>query len=319
MISRALRLAAFAPLLLAGCPGPAATPDVQLAAPPAGQGFQLASDSFDVPSGIETQRCYFYQVPDLDHGQPVWVHRVVAAQNPGSHHLSVFRVKTIVNLAPTPDGSPVVDGECFNSGNWADWPLVTNLQNSTPADDVNDWTLPDGVAHKFMPGELLMLQIHYVNATTQKTPGRGHGIVNFWTVDASKVTAELGTVFATDQQIRVCPGDVDKTFETTCTFAKTPVTIVGANGHFHSRGRKFEICSYDKTTGAVSAPFYTSTQWDDPPFLQDLAVTIPANGGIDWRCTYDYARPAAACVSGDGKNDCVPVTNGCDTSATSSC
>ena len=31
-------------------------------------------------------------------------------------------------------------------------------------------TLPTGVAHKLMPGELLMLQIHYVNAITQTTP-----------------------------------------------------------------------------------------------------------------------------------------------------
>ena len=49
-----------------------------------------------------------------------------------------------------------------------------------------------------------MLQTHYVNATTQKTPGGGQVAVNLWTIPQSKVTAQLGTLFATDQNIRIC-------------------------------------------------------------------------------------------------------------------
>jgi Copper type II ascorbate-dependent monooxygenase, C-terminal domain len=296
------RLLPTAALLLTGCPGPASN-DVHLD-PPA-KGFQLDTSTFDVPAGAETQRCFFFAVPGSG-ADPVWVNRVVATQNTGSHHLNVFRVKTIKALDGAP-GSSVVDGECFKSGNWADWPLVTNLQNSNPSDNLNDWTLPDGVAHKFLPGEKLMLQIHYVNATTQKTPDRGHGIVNFHQVDAATVTkGELGTVFATNQSIKVCPGDSNLPYETSCTFAKTPVTIIGANGHFHSRGVKFEIMGYDKTTGMATAPFYTSTTWDDPPFAQNLNVQVAANGGIDWRCT--YTMRSSDC--GDPMNMCCATFGG---------
>ncbi len=284
-----MRLPVLACLALAGCPAPQPMDtDVHLDPPPSG--FQLATDSFDVAAGTETQRCYFFTVPGTG-ADPVWINRVVATQNPGSHHLNIFRVNTVKMLDGNP-GDVVVDGECFKSGNWADWPLVTNLQNSTPSDNLNDWTLPAGVAHKFMPGEKLMLQIHYVNATTQKTPGHGKGIVNFYQVPAAQVTAELGTVFATDQNIRVCPGDSNKMFETSCRFAKQPVTVIGANGHFHSRGVKFEIAPYDSTNGA-GADFYTSTTWDDPPFDQNLNVQIPLNGGVDWKCT--YSMPSDAC------------------------
>ena len=99
------------------------------------------------------------------------LHRVQIAQRPGSHHMNIFRVKTIVNLDP--DGGAVQTGtngmgECFKSPNWADWPLSPTRSRTGNV----DWTYPDGVANVFQPDEWLMLQTHYVNATTQKTPER---------------------------------------------------------------------------------------------------------------------------------------------------
>jgi hypothetical protein len=279
-----------------GCQ-PAAPTDVTLEKP--ANGFQLSTDSFVVDSGVETQRCYFFTVPGTG-TDPVYVHRVVATQNPGSHHLNVFRVKTVVNLDGNPGDPPVVNGECFKSGNWADWPLVTNLQNSGLSDNLNDWTLPAGVDHVFQPGEKLMLQIHYVNATTQQTPGHGKGIVNFYTVDASQHANALGTVFATDQMIKVCPGQTNVSYTASCNFAKgQPVTIIGANGHFHSRGVQFTIEPTD-AMGVAGATFYTSTQWSDPPFSQNLNVQIPTGGGFQWDCS--YSMPANDC--GDPANMC---------------
>src|SRR5205814_10267060 len=62
-----------------------------------------------------------------------------------------------------------LNGQCFGpSSNWADWPLVINSQDAQSV----DWTLPAGVGQHFVGGELVMLQTHYVNATTQKSPVR---------------------------------------------------------------------------------------------------------------------------------------------------
>jgi hypothetical protein len=102
--------------------------------------------------------------------------------------------------------------------------LVINSQNEGHV----DFNLPDMVAHRFEPGERLMLQTHYVNASTQKTPGVGRIFVNFNRTPAS-VSAVLGTAFATNQSIRICPGET-KSFEATCSFARNHVTIFGANG-----------------------------------------------------------------------------------------
>ena len=266
----------------AACGGPK---DVQLAPPVSG--FQLATDSFAVAQGAEVQRCYFFKVPGTG-TDPIWVNRVVAAVNAGSHHMTVFRVRTVLNLDGE-DGAVVDGGECWKSGNWADWPLVINSQEGG---DLVDWTLPAGVAQKFTPGEKLMLQAHFVNARTQQTPGRGKAIVNFEATAASGLQ-ELGTVFATDQNIRICPGDSGVSFAQTCRFARSPVTIVAANGHFHSRGVKFEMFPAD-AQNQPGAQFYSSTEWADPAFATGLAVPVEQGGGIFWRCTYSMdARECA--------------------------
>jgi len=269
-------------LATAACPGPR---DVELA-PPA-SGFQLATDSFAVARGTEVQRCYFLRVPGSG-TDPIWISHIVAAVNAGSHHMNVFRVRTIVNLDGE-DGAVVDGGECWKSGNWADWPLVMNSQEGG---DVVDWTLPAGVAHKFTPGEKLMLQSHFVNAQTQQTPGRGKAIVNFEQTTVANLQ-ELGTVFATDQNIRICPGDSGVTFAQTCRFARQPVTIIAANGHFHSRGTRFEIFSSD-AQNQPGAQFYTSTQWADPPFVRDIGVPVAQGGGVFFRCTYSMAAQECA-------------------------
>src|SRR5205814_1143160 len=167
----------------------------------ASQGFVFRSPIFEVPPGAEIQNCYFVRVPDVNAGADVWVGKTVTALNPGTHHMNVFRVKTIVNLDPaagapfqegTTSGTFVSNGECFRSSNWADWPLVANSQHSVLQDPYTTWQLPDNVAHKFAPGEMLMFQIHYVNASTQRTLFKGKIGVNFYKT-AAAAPVELGT------------------------------------------------------------------------------------------------------------------------------
>ena len=196
-------------LALAACscgtgPARSSVTDVSLAAPSADKGFQLAVPPFEVAPGTEAQSCYFFTVPGAA-GAQIWVNRYQIAQTSGSHHMNIFRVKTIKNLKPTADGSPVVNGECFVSSNWSDWPLVVNSQQQATI----DWQLPDDVAARFDAGELLMLQTHYVNATTQKTPGKARVFANFY-FPSKPPAHELATLFATNQNIRVCPGETGK-------------------------------------------------------------------------------------------------------------
>ena len=277
---------------------PVVTDDVTLEVPEANVGFQFTIPAFDIPVGAELQDCHFFEVPENPDrpGEARFISRFHARQNPGTHHMNVFRVKTRHDLYGAPGDivkGDIPDSPCWKSSNWADWPIVVNSQESSVSGEIN-WTLPEGVAQRFEPGELLMLQTHYVNATTQVSDvGRGKVFVNFHEVEADKVVHEMGTMFTTNQNIRVCPGE-RREYEKTCNFAREePIHIIGANGHFHSRGVRFTAYSYDAATDTKGEMFYESTRWDDPPMARDFDLVVPANGGISYTC--EYEAPADSC------------------------
>lgn len=297
-------------------PNPDPTPDPTqdpsyLPSVPQGLGFQFQTNETQVDQGVEEQDCYFFKVGDLAvaNGLPAGsdfnLHRVQIAQRPGSHHMNIFRVRTIVGLDPAkgifqPNSGGT--GPCFNSSNWADWPLLANTQQ----EGTIDWEYPEGVANVLQSDEWLMLQTHYVNATTQKTPtDYGRVTVNFWAIPTEQVKYQIGTIFATKQSIRVCTKNPTPTFEGTCQInSPTPVQIIGANGHFHSRGREFGIYAWDGQSlerPDESQRFYTSTAWDDPPMLHspDLNLTVPAYAGIWYTCSYEWTPPAVGCQALD--------------------
>ncbi|MBI4511363.1 MAG: hypothetical protein HY698_17150 [Deltaproteobacteria bacterium] len=259
------------------------------------RGFVFRTPVFEVPTGEEVQNCYFIEVPDLNAGSDIFVNRVVTAINPGSHHMNVFRVMTVVGLDGK-HGDVVRGGECFRSSNWADWPLVANSQNSAEENPYTDWTLPQGVAQRFSPGEKLMVQVHYVNATTQKTPFKGRVGINFYRSPIAS-PIELGTLFATQQSIRICQSNPNPTFSGTCNFAAGEVHVAAASAHFHSRGRAFKIYTWDRQSlePKEENKFYESTSWDDPPMATGLDVRLQGGGGIMWTCTYRWSPPPLGC------------------------
>jgi hypothetical protein len=287
------------------------------------EGFSIRTPEFDVAQGTEVQNCYFFDVPDLAQGADIWIDHIKLALATGSHHMTVFRVKTIVNLDPAA-GAPIdlgsVQGtviygadnpECWKSSNWADWPLVTNSQQSAPDQQVLDWHLPTGVAERFHPGEKLMLQVHFVNSTDQQTPFPARGDINFYrSTDGDSI--ELGTMFATDQNIRVCQSNPTVSFAKTCTMPPGPHTIVGANGHFHSRGTEFRIWTWDSisTTQPDDAQlFYDSHDWSEPVIKLGMNQPMPDPGGIWWRCDFQWSPPTAGCDAVNARdplhaNDC---------------
>lgn len=270
-------------------------------------GFSLRVPDFEVPSGHESQNCYFMRAPDLNAGQDYWVDRVLTALNPGSHHVTVFRVKTIVNLDPA-KGTPVQLGSmqgtfieggddykanpCWDSANWADWPLVANSQHAKVDDYKTEWKLPDGVAMRFTPGEMLMLQTHYVNTSDQPTMYGARVGFNFYRYTKAQSPSELGTLFAFQTKIRICASNPTPTYSGQCKFPK-PVTIAAANGHFHKRGQTFMMSPWDGvSTTRPATQFYKSANWDEPPMETALNVPLKAGGGIWYDCGFTWKAPS---------------------------
>jgi hypothetical protein len=278
-----------------------------------GDGAWVRTPEFDVPAGEEIQDCYFFRIPAGQPDDVLWVDRLQLALNPGSHHMNVFRVGELRALRPA-DGTPidlggapgtlVQGGECWKSGNWANWALVANTQQSAPDEPILDWALPAGVATRFAAGELLMLQIHYVNASTQETPFRGRGGLNLWRSKDGD-TMELGTLFATQQNLRICRSDPRPSYKGSCALPTGNHTVAAVNGHFHSRGREFAVYTWDgvsSTQPPESDRFYTSTSWEEPPMQLGMSLPLPPGGGVWWTCDYQWVEPAAGCAAVDERD-----------------
>ena len=332
VIALTLVLAACGEDATEGCAGRDSEGNVTLCEPEGA--FQFATPPFEVPQGVEVQDCYFFEIPDMG-DESVYVNRIEVAQNDGTHHMNLFRVNSVVGLdgepgevvhGSEPGANGMPPGECWRSGNWADWPLVINSQESRPG-EVNpedtssggyfEWTLPEGVAHRFQPGEKLMLQTHYVNSEIGAAQVTGNGFgkvsVNFHTVSESEVEHELGTAFATNQSICVCPGEDDKKFEATCRLSQpgdTEITIVAANGHFHSRGDRFDMFTVDASGTRAADPFYTSTVWDDPPMARGLNVVIPPEGSVQYECSYSVEEGECGTETQHMKANCSGAPDG---------
>jgi hypothetical protein len=296
---------------------------------PAERGFSLRSPAVDLQDGDESQICYFVQAPDLAGGQDYYISRVDIAQNPGSHHLNVFRVKTILGLDPAA-GDPVMLGDlpatvingyadffnspCWDSGNWADWPLIANSQHSEPDNPYYQWQLPENVGIRIQPGEMLMVQSHYVNYGDQKTPWGAKFGINFTRFANDAQPIEMGSLFATQQSIRVCQSNPNPTYSGTCRFpASSDIKIEAINGHFHSRGKQFRVYAWDGasiTHPEDGAHLYTSDRWDDPPMATNVGTPAPEGGGVWWDCEYKWHAPVVeSCDEVNakdltGQNDC---------------
>ncbi len=267
---------------------------VVLMPPPAGRGIQLKI-AFEVPAGTEQQKCWTFRLPTMTDMEIV---RYEVAFNTGSHHMNLFRAMPAVERAaratPTPNipAETGLDGNgvpCFNAMNFDVFDLVVGSQ-----DGKTDWTLPEGVAYRLHANSLMILQSHFVNGTTQSTPGnRGEVYVNLWTAEnPATIQNHLGTMFANNRQLNIPPRTTNVNFSRGCDLPAGG-TFVAMTGHFHSRGRAFTAFDLVNST-QPGTQCYRSSNWAEPPFVvfdgqrgRPAPLTVQAGGGLYYTCTFD--------------------------------
>ena len=217
----------------------------------------------------------------------------------GTHHVNVFRVQTntILNAKP----GDVIRGTtvdptnpCINLNIIQDWQQIINSQLGG---STYDWTLPENVAERLTGGEILMLQVHYVNAVSLKTPTVANVSVNMWTSTGAP-THELGARAGFDRKVHFCPGEGKKSFTQQCLFPKDAQrTIVAINGHAHSRLLDFTADLIDPSLQVTVPKFYESSNWDEPVMKTGMSLQMDAGAGFQWTC--DFEAPTGSCGNPD--------------------
>jgi len=242
---------------------------------PPDHGVQLATPLFDVPPGTEVQHCYYFKLPsdvDLD------VVKIQIRYLPGSHHMNLFQSNQDV---------PDHDEDCWGPVDFSrpdnpnGWDMIAGSQSAAL-----DWDLPSGVAFKLKAHRQMLLQTHYVNASTQATPtSKGRVKINLVAEpDPKKVTAHMGTMFANNVNIAIPPHS-SRSFSTTCGMTNA-VKIAALTGHFHSRGRTFSV-NLAPDGADPTDEIYRSRDWSEPPFVVlDVPRSLPNGGGLYYTCDY---------------------------------
>jgi len=273
---------------------PSSPADIQLPVPD--PGAQVVVPPFQVPVGTEVQGNYY---TTLLNSEELRVTRFEILYPPGSHHLNFFAYQG-GGEPPPPDGTflPTFDAIPF-----ANWALRAGSQRTHLI-----WDLPPGVAFRFEPFQKVLAQIHYVNTGSQTAPIGGMACINLHAAyDPSEAPITMGTMFGQNISI-VLPPHSTTTWDFGTTFDRfgitTEVRLAAANGHFHWRGKSFEIRLWDgrhKNPDGSRSPapgefdrmgienrIYVSDNWDDPPFVTygDGQVVIPPGWGIVYRTVF---------------------------------
>lgn len=273
--------------VLAGCTDPTpkqvtSTSNLLDAPPVPTSGYQIPFGPFDVKAGSEVQLCRTFKLPNEDIEA---FNRIQIAMAQGSHHFILFRSRFDYPDEVFP---------CWGTVNFDEWDFMMDV-NKAGGDD---WQLDDGQAFIVQPHQQIMIQSHFVNATSVQSPAGGMAYLNLHKTPLEDVKHELHGIFTVNTRIKIPPNG---TFTTTkkCTPSRD-INIVAMTGHFHARGVEFKVdkvlnSTYPGEEDTNFGTIYDNTNWDAPTFQLYKPVSV-VNGiqeALQFTCSYDNTNPAS--------------------------
>jgi len=267
---------------------PSVVGDIRLPVPERGE--QIVIEPFRVPITTESGRNYYFKLKTTT---SLWVDRIEILSPPGCDTVNIF----------SGDARPFEDGffeDFFRVVSFSNWTLRASSQGGRL-----DWKLPPDVAIKFNAREQLLIQIHFANVGPQLSPVGGCAVINFHATDLPHNWKPLGSLFIQNRSL-VVREQQTVSLDTGISFDKfdynVPVTVAAVTGHFHWRGKSFEVRLWDglarKADGTPALgefdrmgpenTIYRTEDWRDGLFKTfDAGREIPSGWGVVYRATYE--------------------------------
>jgi hypothetical protein len=260
---------------------PAYAPFAPLVAPPAGKGFQLHVDPFQVQPDFERE-LFVYR--GLGNAEAVYVNRIETRMRVNSHHLvlygfqdstpaTVMPPRDVVRDIRNPDGS-------LNFLNM--FPMAYHVFVAGAMSTTGGYAFPAGVALRLPGNAALDFNVHYVNHGT--APITGEAYANLHTVPASEVQQVASTLNLSNSNLNLPP--LQRTTQTrTFNFAAT-TRILALTSHMHKLGERFVI----KLSGGPrdGETVYESSDWEHPEIVTfDTPLVLQAGQGLTSVITYN--------------------------------
>ena len=230
-----------------------------------------------VDPGGEALMCIYAQMP-TDRGV-IAVPSAESVFTPGSHHMLAYRS----DLTSIPSGQTGV-WNCAD-GSWMVHQRGSYYEAQQP---VSRRDLPPGVAHRFQPGEVVIMQTHYLNPGTD--PLDAHAQLTLHTVDVSTVPNEAGSLIWSDINIYVPPGARSRS--TMKCPLPTDIHPALLWSHMHKQGSNFVATTDDDAAADMLGTLYSENDWAEPQpraYPYDPPATLHAGTHVTFSC--DFANP----------------------------
>ncbi len=226
-----------------------------------------------VPAGGEMFKCQYVQLPANDAF-------MIAAQHdytPGSHHMLLLTT----GLTAIPAGQEAVQ-DCYEGSGTS---IMSNVRGvlygaQTPTGGEQ---LPQGVGLRTSASEVLVFQVHYLNAGATDLNATVNASLTLDT-NSADIQQQAGIIFFYDPFIDVPAGATAKA-AMRCPIP-SDITLLYASSHYHSRGVGYGAYVDTPDGQLATTPFYTSSSWSSPDNAQ-LTMPIKAGSRLRWECDYD--------------------------------
>jgi len=253
--------------------------------------YTVTFDPVAVPPGTERTQCI---VKRLGNDDMIRVHQIHNVLPNGSHHLIVYRTNdTEEKLAPY-DCQPFADTLDPSKGSPV---MITQKHDET-------LTLPDNVAFTMQPGQMVRLEMHYINATFEEL--QIGATSTFITMPEADFKDEADFLFIGNPDIKIA---AHSTATLGPTFMKVPdtfngVKFFGITGHTHQWGTNVTVAKADAQTGPDTSVYdVPNWLWSEPPTVyHDPPFEVPAGGGFRFTCSWDN-KSASQVGFGESAND----------------
>ncbi len=279
----------LAVLALSACNGPeestagtttTSPEDELLAAPAAGEGIQFKM-STKIGAGVEAEHCQLLRVPE---GDDLWVQRDEVRFTQGSHHVLLYETPYTDFPTAKEDGTPIDPSAPFDcsEGPTSGFQITKLVGGSQNGEGASLLSFPDGVAMSLHAGAVVLLNVHYVNASSEDLIPEVR--LNLYTIPKAEVKTEGDILFLYNPLIKVAASGTGVA-HMRCPVHKD-ITIANVQSHMHRRGVGYSAGIVGET------PFYENTSWADVPVKAfEPGLVVKAGSMFDYHC--DYKNPEA--------------------------
>jgi hypothetical protein len=254
---------------LSACSGAGSRPDAGAAAD-----FQhdlVFTMKLTVPASTELHQCQFVQVPP---GADINVTGFAHQYTQGSHHFLLYQT----TLTAIPSDLTGQYDCTLGSEPIMQHALSIIYGAQTP---VGAAPFPAGVAVTLPAGTVLIMNTHYLNATS--APLETTVQVGLDTTTPDKVQIQGGFFIFYDPFIDV-PAHASESSGGRCVVPED-VTVVSAFTHYHYRGTKMQVWLDPSPTTKSASPFFETSDWQHPADFSGPA-TWPKSSVIRFQCDY---------------------------------